>query len=56
MLLAPGQTNVLRIYYLWEALYFQGTAADLKQLINTLRQQAFSSGPDMITDATRHGT
>lgn len=54
MLLASGQTNVLHIYHLWEALYFQGTAVDLKQLINTQRQQAFSSGPD--TDYRCHET
>ena len=55
MLLAPGQTNVLRIYYLWEALYFQGTAVDLKQLINT-QHSFFIWTQTMITDATRHGT
>ncbi len=54
MLLAPGQTNALRIYYLWAALYFQRTAVDLKQLINTQSQQAFSSGPD--TDYRCHET
>lgn len=45
-LLAPGQTNVLRIYYLWALLYFQRTAVDLKQLINTQSKHAFSFGPD----------
>lgn len=54
MLLAPSQTNPLRIYYLRAALYFQRTAVDLKQLINTQRQQAFSSGPD--TDYRCHET
>lgn len=54
MLLAPGQTNALRIYYLGAALHFQRTAVDLKQLINTQRQQAFSSGPD--ADYRCHGT
>lgn len=54
MLLAPGQTNALRIYYLWAALNFQRTAVDLKQLINTQSQQAFSSGPD--TDYRCHET
>lgn len=46
MLLAHSQTNALRIYSLWAALYFQRTAVDLKQLINTQSQQAFSSGPE----------
>lgn len=46
MLLALSQANALRIYYLRAALYFQRTAVDLKQLINTQSQQAFSSGPD----------
>lgn len=54
MLLALGQTNVLRIYYLWAALHFQRTAVDLKQLINTQSKQAFSSGPD--TDYRCHET
>ncbi len=54
MLLAPFQTNAPRIYYLWAVLYFQRTAVDLKQLINTQSQQAFSSGPD--TDYRCHET
>lgn len=53
-LLAPGQTNAPHIYYLRAALYFQRTAVDLKQLINTQSQQAFSSGPD--TDYRCHKT
>lgn len=46
MLLAHCQTSALRIYYLLAALYFQRTAVDPKQLINTQRKPAFSSGPD----------
>lgn len=52
--LAPSQTNALHVYYLQAALHFQGTAVDLKQLINTQSQQAFSSGPD--TDYRCHET
>lgn len=54
ILLASSQANALRIYYLRAALYFQRTAVDLKQLINTQSQQAFSSGPD--TDYRCHET
>lgn len=44
--LAPGQTIVLGLYYLWAVQDFQRTAVDMKQLINTQGKQAFSSGPD----------
>lgn len=44
--LALGQTIVPRLYYLWVVLGFQRTAVDMKQLINTQSERAFSSGPD----------
>lgn len=44
--LARGQTIVPCLYYLWAVLDFQRTAVDMKQLINTQRKPAFSSGPD----------
>lgn len=55
MLLALGQASALRIYYLRAALTAsKRPAVDLKQLINTQIQKAFSSGPD--TDYRCHET